>query len=1295
MRACVLCGLPALLLLLALPSAKSAPPLAEAAKGPEGDLYQRAEKLCAANRLAEAEVLYRKGLAGEPSLRLACLNRLLPLYARLGRCDRAVQTALASRPWLRDAGELKRLRLLSLQLGDYYLQLGHAHSAERHLHEALDRGPYPLTAYQQVIGWSLRARAATRLENRASATRFWAEVDQGGRALLENPAVSLTARERIECLRSVVASYRQRGADDRALVELRTLYQVCLHAQSSPGEAAHAVLRTAAKQSDERLPVCETLRELAGLYAERGDFASAYRCLLGALDRHQEARGDRLTAGDLSQTLGRVCLRLGWHRRADSWRAGSIHQYETVLKQGEEAHVLAAFWRLHLLFQETSQYQKALALGDTQEPTLGLLIRPRLQAEQGLVQAYLGAFTRARELLRASLRALDEQAPANLIDLPRALNNLAVVEQATNHLDRAEELVRRCLDLCRRERLPADLVQVEAHNLLGSFLVQRGENAQAIEELRAGIALCQRLGRMADQQQSNLLLSTALLHKAQGDLESAFEACEKARALYRPDGAEAPVALAALDAALAGLQAARGRILQAAALADRVLARCRQAGIDRGPLVANALHYQALRALAKHDTLTAAKTWAAVRALQEGDRQTLLLPRTLNYQALIEERHGQPERAEAIYSKALALQQIKARAFPATHFITLWRLGVLADGRGKPAEARRFLEQALDVAEEARLRTYGDAQQRAGYLAQFAPAFEALVLHHLKQGDVEQAFLTLDRGRSRTLLDQLHQARVDPLSDVPGEKGQVLRRKEAELRKKLVLLRTRAQMLPVEALEDSRARQLLADLEEAQKEHAEVWREVLSASPLCRGLLVRSEGESLLGRLRQRLLQKGTMMLVYHLSEQQGHAMLLGGKGVAEVFPLQVSARVAERIGTAKNLSQSGEGTRGLRLRRTRALAPALPAATPTGANVPLTLSVARALIDHYLEEISDPDFLPTRGLRLRPRQADRPIEVQRLELAGDVFLPPGLRQRLRDLRAAELVVVPDGPLHKLPLEALLLQAGERPRYVLDELPPIVYAPSAAVLDLVRGRAQPPRTGPPSLLTVGNPAYRQAKGKQSDDPALTALLTLRGELPLLPGTQKESQRVRAFFERDRVTALEGSAATERAVVAALPGRTIVHLAVHGFADERFGNLFGALALAPPAAGQESSDNDGFLSLQEIYRLRLDACELAVLSACSTHVGPQRPLEAGVTLATAFLTAGAQRVVASHWSVDDRSTAELMSVFFAAITAGDENRVGHARALQQARRAIRAQQGWSAPYYWAPFVLVGQPDDAAK
>ena len=123
-------------------------------------------------------------------------------------------------------------------------------------------------------------------------------------------------------------------------------------------------------------------------------------------------------------------------------------------------------------------------------------------------------------------------------------------------------------------------------------------------------------------------------------------------------------------------------------------------------------------------------------------------------------------------------------------------------------------------------------------------------------------------------------------------------------------------------------------------------------------------------------------------------------------------------------------------------------------------------------------------------------------------------------------------------------------------------------------------------------------------------------------------------------------------------------------------------------------DDGFLYLHEIYRLPLEECELAVLSACSTNVGPQRPLEAGVTLAGGFLASGARGVLASHWGVDDEATAELMTAFFRKVT--DDAKAGrpvrYAQALQQARQQVRNRKAaWSTPYFWAPFVLVGPAD----
>src|SRR5262249_41875929 len=134
---------------------------------------------------------------------------------------------------------------------------------------------------------------------------------------------------------------------------------------------------------------------------------------------------------------------------------------------------------------------------------------------------------------------------------------------------------------------------------------------------------------------------------------------------------------------------------------------------------------------------------------------------------------------------------------------------------------------------------------------------------------------------------------------------------------------------------------------------------------------------------------------------------------------------------------------------------------------------------------------------------------------------------------------------------------------------------------------------------------------------------------------------------------------------------VVHLACHGLTDQTHGNLFGALALTPGNGAQNAAD-DGFLTLAEIYGLNMKGCELAILSACETNLGPQQQGEGVFALSRGFLVAGARRVVASNWIVDDKSSASLVSIFCSHLAKqlkGDQP-LDHAAALHEAKRWVR-------------------------
>jgi CHAT domain-containing protein len=237
------------------------------------------------------------------------------------------------------------------------------------------------------------------------------------------------------------------------------------------------------------------------------------------------------------------------------------------------------------------------------------------------------------------------------------------------------------------------------------------------------------------------------------------------------------------------------------------------------------------------------------------------------------------------------------------------------------------------------------------------------------------------------------------------------------------------------------------------------------------------------------------------------------------------------------------------------------------------------------------------------------------------------------------------------------------------------------VLAALQSRAREAVSWPTRVLTVGNPAYK--------NPDLVPLVSSADECNSWADlfAPQGNGDVRLLVERD---------ATERNVRESIAGRRLVHFAVHGVVDQQNDSVFaGSLALTPGRGADDEDDDDGYLNLGEIYELPLGNCELAVLSACDSNVGPNRKLEAGSTLTRAFLSAGASRVVSSLWMVNDESTAAMMKELAREIAGALERgeRPNYAEALQQARRRVRRDkehEEWRHPHFWAPFVLIGPP-----
>ncbi len=270
------------------------------------------------------------------------------------------------------------------------------------------------------------------------------------------------------------------------------------------------------------------------------------------------------------------------------------------------------------------------------------------------------------------------------------------------------------------------------------------------------------------------------------------------------------------------------------------------------------------------------------------------------------------------------------------------------------------------------------------------------------------------------------------------------------------------------------------------------------------------------------------------------------------------------------------------------------------------------------------------------------------------------------------LIVAPDGALSLIPFEALLvrppLASGAAPRGgFLVERFAVSYTPSASVLATLRAGS-----GSRSVVAIGNPDFGDSAAAGHGGHRLEALPNTAAELAMLAATAG-ARNVTTLSRRDacrsRVLGLK-----------ALPHAGIVHFATHGDVNELEPERSG-LWLAPDPGGSGPSR----IEVADIMKLELSA-DLVTLSACETGLGRLESGEGVLGLSRAFLAAGARSVAVSLWPVNDRSTARLMAAFYRGMLGRGEPR---AEALARAKRELIAAADTRAPFYWAPFVLIGR------
>jgi CHAT domain-containing protein len=203
-------------------------------------------------------------------------------------------------------------------------------------------------------------------------------------------------------------------------------------------------------------------------------------------------------------------------------------------------------------------------------------------------------------------------------------------------------------------------------------------------------------------------------------------------------------------------------------------------------------------------------------------------------------------------------------------------------------------------------------------------------------------------------------------------------------------------------------------------------------------------------------------------------------------------------------------------------------------------------------------------------------------------------------------------------------------------------------------------------------ALRSVRG-ENDGTGLRRLLFSRDEAEAILSVTPQSSGLKALdFQANRKLATGDE----------LGRYKIIHFSTHGLLDSRHPELSGLVLSLVDEAGQPQ---EGFLRLHEIYNLRLNA-DLVVLSACQTGLGKEVRGEGLIGLTRGFMYAGAPRVVASLWEVDDAATAELMKGFYRGVL---QEKLAPAAALRAAQVEMLRKRHWQSPYYWGAFVLQGE------
>jgi CHAT domain-containing protein/Tfp pilus assembly protein PilF len=590
---------------------------------------------------------------------------------------------------------------------------------------------------------------------------------------------------------------------------------------------------------------------------------------------------------------------------------------------------------------------------------------------------------------------------------------------------------------------------------------------------------------------------------------------------------------------------------------------------------------------------------------------------------------GEPEKAVEQYNQALAIfRNIDDLSNSA---IVLEGIARAEQKRGKLADARKYIEESLALRETVRSRS-GSLQLRASYRATIEKAYEFYIDVLMQQKLDAEALHASERGRARSLLEQLSEARINIRQGVDS----ALIEKERDLTRVLNAKAQREMQLKARKGSTEEITRLQRELSELEDQYQQVLAAIRKSSPQYSAL---TQPQPLDLKGIQRELDPNTVLLEYSLGEERSYVWVITQNSLKSyVLPKRADVESVVR-------------------------------------------SVNGSLAARTIAALESPAQRRTRIAR-----ADAEFEKAASELSRMILAPASA-----EFGKKRLVVVADGALQYVPFAALSV-AANRPLIIDHEL---VTLPSASAFALQRQNLVNRPLAPESVAVIADPVFstndqRLNPSTRVNESASTRIIEHgpggpAGQLsiPRLPFTRSEADQILAVSPAgSTLKAVDFNANRAIAGSGELSKYRYVHFATHGYLDTERAGLS---AIVLSMFDKEGKPQDGFLRTHDIYNLKLPA-ELVVLSACETGLGKEVTGEGLEGLTRAFMYAGARRVVVSLWNVNDKATAALMQRLYTEMLRSNKTPAAALRAAQI--EMLRTRQ-WQSPYFWAAFVMQGE------